>query len=101
MESLIAENITKQFDGNTVLDNISFTVEPGEFLSILGPSGCGKTTLLRILIGLLEPDSGKLLLDGRDITHVAPDKRSMGSSNASPSPARWRSPRPLSCLTSL
>jgi ABC-type Fe3+/spermidine/putrescine transport system ATPase subunit len=78
MESLIAENITKQFDGNTVLDNISFTVEPGEFLSILGPSGCGKTTLLRILIGLLEPDSGKLLLDGRDITHVAPDKRSMG-----------------------
>ncbi len=78
MESLIAENITKQFDGKTILNNVSFTVEPGEFLSILGPSGCGKTTLLRILIGLLDADSGKLLLDGRDITHVAPDMRSMG-----------------------
>ena len=39
MESLIAQNITKQFDGKTVLNNVSFTVEPGEFLSILGPSG--------------------------------------------------------------
>ncbi len=78
MESLIAQNITKQFDGKTVLNNVSFTVEPGEFLSILGPSGCGKTTLLRILIGLLDADSGKLLLDGRDITHAPPDRRSMG-----------------------
>lgn len=78
MESLIVENVTKYFDGNAVLNNVSFSVQPGEFLSILGPSGCGKTTLLRILIGLLEPDSGNILLDGQDITHASPDKRSMG-----------------------
>lgn len=78
METLIVKNLSKQFDGRGALDNVSFEVNAGEFLSILGPSGCGKTTLLRILIGLLEPDSGTVLLDGEDITHASPDKRSMG-----------------------
>lgn len=78
MESLIVKNINKSFDGREALENISFEVKPGEFLSILGPSGCGKTTLLRILIGLLPPDSGELILDGRDITKAPPDKRGMG-----------------------
>ena len=78
MESLIVEKIVKHFDADDVLREVSFSVVPGEFLSILGPSGCGKTTLLRILIGLLRPDSGRILLDGVDITNAAPDKRKMG-----------------------
>lgn len=78
MESLIVQNICKSFDGRAALDDVSFTADAGEFLSILGPSGCGKTTLLRILIGLLKTDSGKIYLDGADITGCPPDKRSMG-----------------------
>lgn len=78
MESLTIEKLVKHFDADDVLREVSFSVIPGEFLSILGPSGCGKTTLLRILIGLLRPDSGKILLDGNDITNAAPDKRKMG-----------------------
>ena len=78
MESLSVKNINKVFGGRVALDDVSFDVMPGEFLSILGPSGCGKTTLLRILIGLLLPDSGSITLDGRDITKAAPDERSMG-----------------------
>ncbi len=78
MELLIAEKITKKFEQDSVLENISFHVNKGEFLSILGPSGCGKTTLLRVLIGLLQPEKGKILLDGTDITCYPPDKRKMG-----------------------
>ncbi len=78
MEILKAQNLTKIYDNQTVLNNVSFEVEKGEFLSILGPSGCGKTTLLRILIGLLKPDKGNLFLNGEDITNNSPDKRKMG-----------------------
>ncbi|MFT4414903.1 ABC transporter ATP-binding protein [Fredinandcohnia humi] len=51
----------------TALENISFTIEEGEFISLLGPSGCGKTTLLSIIAGLLEPTAGKVMIDGRSI----------------------------------
>ena len=78
MESLKVNSVSKKFGERTALDNVSFDVFPGEFLSILGPSGCGKTTLLRILIGLLKPDTGSVILDGEDITSAPPDKRSMG-----------------------
>lgn len=60
------------------LDSVSFDVLSGEFLSILGPSGCGKTTLLRILIGLLEPTSGSIVMEGKDITYAPPSQRNMG-----------------------
>ena len=75
---LSVRGLVKRFDGKETLHNLTFDVREGEFLSILGPSGCGKTTTLRILIGLLEPDEGMILLDGRDITRAAPDDRGMG-----------------------
>ena len=78
MEILKVEGLTKRFGGHAALNCVGFSVEKGEFLSILGPSGCGKTTLLRILIGLLPADSGKILLEGNDITNAPPDKRKMG-----------------------
>lgn len=78
MEILSIVEISKRFGGRMALDGVSFGVEQGEFLSVLGPSGCGKTTLLRILIGLLKPDGGKVLLRGQDITLSPPDKRNMG-----------------------
>ncbi|WP_418253292.1 ABC transporter ATP-binding protein [Gordonibacter urolithinfaciens] len=75
---LRVSGLVKRFDGAEVLHGLDFDVRDGEFLSILGPSGCGKTTTLRILIGLLDPDEGAILLDGRDITAAPPDDRSMG-----------------------
>jgi ABC-type spermidine/putrescine transport systems, ATPase components len=79
MSKLQVEKLKKSFGTNEVLKEISFTVEDGEFLSILGPSGCGKTTILRILIGLIRDiDSGKILKDGVDITNNAPSDRGMG-----------------------
>ncbi len=79
---LSIQHIAKQYkNGNhavAALKDVSVDVASGEFLSILGPSGCGKTTLLRIIAGLLPPDGGRILLDGRDITDAPPSKRSLG-----------------------
>lgn len=75
---LEAEHIYKGYGEKAVLKDISFTVEDGEFLSILGASGCGKTTLLRILIGLIDADEGKILKNGEDITNKRPSERGMG-----------------------
>lgn len=75
---LIVNNLDKAYDGKKVLDNISFSVEEGEFLSVLGPSGCGKTTLLRILIGLEQQDQGEILLEGKEIGNLPSDQRGMG-----------------------
>lgn len=75
------KNLSKRYNKKSdilALDNVTFDVYKGEFLSILGPSGCGKTTLLRILIGLLDASSGNILLDGKDITNLHASKRSMG-----------------------
>lgn len=75
---LSVQELEKEFDGKQTLNKVSFDVFEGEFLSILGPSGCGKTTILRILIGLLKPDGGKLIKGGMDITNVHPSQRGMG-----------------------
>lgn len=72
------ENINKKFKSKTVLEDISFTINRGEFLSLLGPSGCGKTTILRMLIGIEKPSSGKILKDDVDITCTAPKDRNIG-----------------------
>lgn len=74
-ESIVFENVSKNFKGYKALDNISFSIKKGEFFSLLGPSGCGKTTLLRILAGFEQPESGRILLDGQDITKLPPHKR--------------------------
>ena len=71
-------DLEKKYGNKTALNSISFEVYSGEFLSILGPSGCGKTTLLRILIGLLAPDKGRITLEDRDITSAHPGEREMG-----------------------
>jgi len=75
---LSVRNLTKTFDGKKILNNISFDLKEGEFLSILGPSGCGKTTLLRILIGLEKADSGEILKAGKDISNLKSIQRGMG-----------------------
>ena len=80
MENAIirAENITKKFKTKTVLEDISFTIKRGEFLSLLGPSGCGKTTILRILIGIEKPTSGHIYKDEVEITNAPPKDRNIG-----------------------
>ena len=72
------QKLTQVFNRHKILHELDFTVNDGEFLSILGPSGCGKTTILRILIGLLPPTGGKILKDGIDITAAPASKRNMG-----------------------
>lgn len=78
MAELAVKNLRKTFDRDEVLKGVSFTVESGNFLSLLGPSGCGKSTILRIICGLETPDSGEVLVDGVDVTKVRPEKRNIG-----------------------
>ena len=68
MELLRAEGITKDFDGKPVLRDVTVSLEEGELVSILGLSGSGKTTLLNIISGLIQPDRGRVLLQGQDVT---------------------------------
>lgn len=77
-EKLEVIQLNKIIDGKVILRNVTFHVEGGEFLSILGPSGCGKTTILRILSGLLEPTSGKILKNSIDISSYPSAQRGMG-----------------------
>ena len=67
--------ITKSYDGVTVVDNENLYIRKGEFVTLLGPSGCGKTTTLRMIAGFEIPDSGKILLNGKDITTLPPYMR--------------------------
>ena len=78
MSYIIFDNIVKKFNGNTVLKGVSFSVEQGDFVTLLGPSGCGKSTLLRCLAGLESVSGGKIFLEGRDITDLEPKKRDIG-----------------------
>jgi spermidine/putrescine ABC transporter ATP-binding subunit len=71
------ENVTKRFGKMVAVDNVSLSVEEGEFFSLLGPSGCGKTTLLRMLAGFETPTEGRILIDGEDVSTVPPNKRTV------------------------
>lgn len=75
---LSVRNLSKAYEGSTILNNLSFDLLDGEFLSILGPSGCGKTTLLRILIGLEQADSGNIFKGSKEISRLSSSERGMG-----------------------
>jgi multiple sugar transport system ATP-binding protein len=78
MARLELKNVSKRFGKDvSVACDVSFSVEEGEFLTLLGPSGCGKTTLLRIIAGLESPDAGSIFIDGRDVTAASPAERNV------------------------
>lgn len=77
-EFLRIENLVKAFGNNTVVHGVDLSFEKGEFITLLGPSGCGKTTILRMIAGFERPNSGAILVEGNDITHLAPNQRKIG-----------------------
>ncbi len=81
MEQTILElrGISKSFGQTKVLKDISLSVEKGEFITFLGPSGCGKTTMIRIIAGLENPDSGRVFLNGADVTEAEPNHRTVNT----------------------
>jgi ABC-type Fe3+/spermidine/putrescine transport system ATPase subunit len=81
---LEAQDLRKKFGGFEALRGVSFSIPSGKTLALLGPSGCGKTTTLRIIAGLLKPDSGRILFDGKDVTELSPRERNVGMVFQSP-----------------
>ena len=73
--SVELQNVGMAFGATRAVGDVSFTVEGGEFFSILGPSGCGKTTILRMIAGFLEPSEGRILIGGRDMAGLSPNQR--------------------------
>ena len=69
-------NITKYFDNLKVIDNINLSINKGEIISLLGPSGCGKSTTLKLIAGLLQPDSGDILFNNKSVLNIETNKRS-------------------------
>jgi len=64
-------DIKKQFSGQVILDGVTLSAQPGEILYVIGTSGVGKSVLIKHVVGLMQPDSGRVILDGQDITHLA------------------------------
>jgi putative spermidine/putrescine transport system ATP-binding protein len=78
MPYLELQKLHKEFGDFTAIEEIDVALEPGEFLSLLGPSGCGKTTALRIVAGFETPTSGRVVIEGNDVTNIPANKRDMG-----------------------
>lgn len=76
--SIVLENLTKRYDGHPVVNNVSLEIADGEFFVLLGSSGSGKTTILSLIAGLASIDQGRILLHGRDVTHLPPQQRKVG-----------------------
>jgi len=79
MRSIRLVGVSKSYDNELILDNISLEVPAGQFFTLLGPSGCGKTTILRLIAGLETVDSGRIYLGDEDITHVPIHKRQINT----------------------
>ena len=77
MGRIVLENVTKSFGETQVIPPLNLTIEDGEFAVFVGPSGCGKSTLLRLIAGLEDTTSGKIMIDGEDATQVPPSKRGL------------------------
>ena len=75
MAEIVFEHVCKSFGDTKVIDNLDLTIEDGKFTVLVGSSGCGKTTLLRMIAGIGPATSGRILMDGKDITHQPPEKR--------------------------
>ncbi len=78
MSYLNVTQLNKSYGPTSIFENIDFSADEGEFVTLLGPSGCGKSTLLRCIAGLTDVDSGKILLQGQDIVPLPPQKRTIG-----------------------
>ncbi|SHJ50820.1 ABC transporter ATP-binding protein [Hespellia stercorisuis] len=76
--SLKISNVSKVFEKNIALNNVSLEIQAGEFVCLLGPSGCGKSTLLRLIAGLDKPNEGRIYINDRDVTNLPPARRNFG-----------------------
>ena len=77
MGSITLQNVSKSFGSSSVISEVNLEISSGEFVVFVGPSGCGKSTLLRLIAGLEDLTSGKILIDGRDVTGQAPVRREL------------------------
>jgi sn-glycerol 3-phosphate transport system ATP-binding protein len=75
VSEIVLEKVTKRFGRVKAVDGVSFRAESGKFVVLLGPSGCGKSTVLRLIAGLEDVTEGRILIDGRDVSRLTPDKR--------------------------
>ncbi len=76
--SIVLEQLTKRYDGHPVVNNVSLEIGEGEFFVLLGSSGSGKTTVLNMIAGLTPIDQGRIVLNGREVTHLSPQERRVG-----------------------
>jgi len=78
MPDIEIKNLTKKFGDFTAVDKINLRIADKEYVTVLGPSGCGKTTMLRMIAGLLKPNSGDILIDGKSVLETPPEDRNIG-----------------------
>src|SRR2546425_9758269 len=76
---VVVDRVTKRYGSVCALDDVTLEIRRGEFLAILGPSGSGKTTSIRIIGGFLRPDSGRVVIRGRDVTDLPPNRRDVNT----------------------